>query len=85
MKVLKDDVRQRAKPEGSMTEGHLHREAMFFCSTILVQLDPQSPLLFREEEDQRETPLKLMGAGTRRILSQTEIEQAHTLFCTTTA
>ncbi|KAL3690612.1 hypothetical protein R1sor_016921 [Riccia sorocarpa] len=40
MKVLKDDVRQRAKPEGSMAKGHLHREAMFFCSTILAQLDP---------------------------------------------
>ncbi|KAL3694846.1 hypothetical protein R1sor_008497 [Riccia sorocarpa] len=77
MKVLKDDVRQRAKPEGSMAEGHLHREAMFFCSTILAQLDPGSPLLFREVEDGEEASFRLIGAGSKRSLSAMELDQIH--------
>ncbi|KAL3679372.1 hypothetical protein R1sor_022328 [Riccia sorocarpa] len=77
MKVLKDDVRQRAKPEGSMAEGHLHREAMFFCSTILAQLDPGSLLLFREVEDGEEASFRLIGAGSTRSLSAMELDQIH--------
>ncbi|KAL3682163.1 hypothetical protein R1sor_000185 [Riccia sorocarpa] len=77
MKVLKDDVRQRAKPEGSMAEGHLHREAMFFCSTILAQLDPGSPLLFREVEDGEDASFRLIGAGSKRSLSAMELDQIH--------
>ncbi|KAL3679015.1 hypothetical protein R1sor_021971 [Riccia sorocarpa] len=60
-----------------MAEGHLHREAMFFCSTILAQIDPTSPLLFQEPDDAAEIPLKLIGACTRRTLSLMEVNQIH--------
>ncbi|KAL3692246.1 hypothetical protein R1sor_005897 [Riccia sorocarpa] len=63
MKVMKDDVRQKAKPEGSMAEGHRLREAMFLCSNILEQLDPRSAFMLREKEETHITSLKLIGLG----------------------
>ncbi|KAL3676119.1 hypothetical protein R1sor_026067 [Riccia sorocarpa] len=77
MKVMKDDVRQKAKPEGSMAEGHCLREAMFLCSNILEQLDPRSAFMLREKEETHITSLKLIGLGEKRRLIQVEMLQPH--------
>ena len=45
MKVLKDFVRQKARPEGSMSEGWLVHESLFYVTEILHQLHPSAPLL----------------------------------------
>lgn len=39
MKTLKDFVRQKAKPEGSMLEGYLLQEAMEMLHDRIVQFD----------------------------------------------
>ncbi|KAL3678426.1 hypothetical protein R1sor_021382 [Riccia sorocarpa] len=77
MKVMKDDVRQKAKSEGSMAEGHRLREAMFLCSNILEQLDPRSAFMLREEEETHLTSRKLIGLGEKRRLTQIEMLQTH--------
>ncbi|KAL3691388.1 hypothetical protein R1sor_005039 [Riccia sorocarpa] len=77
MKVMKDDVRQKARPEGSMAEGHRLREAMFLCSNILEQLDQSSAFMLREKEETHLTSLKLIGSGEKRRLTQIEVMQAH--------
>ncbi|KAL3689792.1 hypothetical protein R1sor_016101 [Riccia sorocarpa] len=77
MKVMKDDVRQKARPEGSMAEGHRLREAMFLCSSILEQLDKSSAFMLREKEETHLTSLKLIGSGEKRRLIQIEVMQAH--------
>src|SRR5450759_4903892 len=43
MCTLKNNVRQRAYPEGSIVEGYMASEAMFYCSHILKQLDLDYP------------------------------------------
>ncbi|KAL3699108.1 hypothetical protein R1sor_017130 [Riccia sorocarpa] len=78
MKVMKDDVRQKAKPEGSMAKDHRLGEAMFLCSNILEQLHPQSAFMLRDREDTHLTSLRLICQGAKRRLSQTELVQAHT-------
>ncbi|KAL3676819.1 hypothetical protein R1sor_026767 [Riccia sorocarpa] len=77
MKVMKDDVRQKARPEGSMAEGHRLREAMFLCSNILEQLDQSSAFMLREKVETHLTSLKLIGSGEKRRLTQIEVMQAH--------
>ncbi|KAL3679629.1 hypothetical protein R1sor_022585 [Riccia sorocarpa] len=77
-RYMKDDVRQKARPEGSMVEGHRLREAMFLCSNILEQLHPQSVFMLRDREDTHLTSLRLIGQGAKKRLSQTELVQAHT-------
>ncbi|KAL3678325.1 hypothetical protein R1sor_021281 [Riccia sorocarpa] len=68
MKVMKDDVRQKARPEGSMAEGHRLREAMFLCSNILEQLHPQSAFMLRDREDTHLTSLRLIDQGAKKRL-----------------
>ncbi|KAL3687700.1 hypothetical protein R1sor_014009 [Riccia sorocarpa] len=77
MKVMKDDVRQKARPEGSMAEGHRLREAMFLCSNILEQFDQSSAFMLREIDETHLTSLKLIGSGEKRRLTQIEVMQAH--------
>ena len=43
MKTLKDFVRQRAQPEGSMAEGWLVQEYFVYISEYLSRVDPSMP------------------------------------------
>ena len=63
MKILKGFVRQRAKPEGSMSEGYLLQEAIGMLHDKIAQFDDFAPRVWKEEEDERVTGmcfLKLM-------------------------
>ena len=53
MKILKDFVRQRARPEGSMAEGWLVQEALVYISEYLSRVDPDMPRLCNNEDDER--------------------------------
>ena len=43
MQVLKGYIRNRARPEGSMAEGYLAAESMFYCKNIIATLHPRGP------------------------------------------
>ena len=51
MKVLKGFVRQKAKPEGSMSEGYLLQETMGMLHDEIAQFDEFAPRVWREEDD----------------------------------
>ena len=55
MKILKDFVRQRAKPEGSMLEGYLLQEAIGMFHDKIAQFDDFAPKVWKKEEDERVT------------------------------
>lgn len=50
LKVLKDFVRQKARPEGCMAEGWLARESLFYVTEFLANLHPNAPRLWTDEE-----------------------------------
>ena len=55
IKTLKNFVRQRAKPEGSMLEGYLLQKAMGILHDKIAQFDDFAPRVWKEEEDKRVT------------------------------
>ena len=59
MKTLKGFVRQRAKPERSMSEGYLLQEAMGMLHDKIAQFDNFAPKVWKEEEDERITCMRL--------------------------
>ncbi len=77
MKVLKGYVRQKARPEGSIAAGHLHAEALFYCTGTLSKLDNRIPTTWEEAQDERETGLVLLGSAKNRTLSALEMQQIH--------
>ena len=52
MKIHKDFVHQRAKLEGSMSEGCLLQEAMGMLYDKIAQFDDFAPKVWKEEEDE---------------------------------
>jgi hypothetical protein len=50
LKVLKDFVRQKAKPEGCMAECWLARESLFYVTEFLAYLHPSAPRLWTDED-----------------------------------
>ena len=57
MKTLKGFVRQRAKPEESMSEGYLLQEAMGMLHDKIAQFDDFAPKVWKEEEDEHVTSM----------------------------
>jgi hypothetical protein len=55
MKTLKDFVRQKTKPEGSMSEGYLLQEAIGMLHDKIAQFDDFASRVWKEEEDERVT------------------------------
>lgn len=77
MKELKDFVRQRAKPEGSMAEGYVASESMYYASEFVTRLQKSAPPAWVTEEDPKTLGLVL---PTRRRLQGMDVvfqEQAH--------
>ncbi|KAL3682693.1 hypothetical protein R1sor_000715 [Riccia sorocarpa] len=78
MRVLKEFIRQNAKMEGSIPEGYLVMEDMFYGSEFLSRLDPGAPLSsmadFENEKELGEVPY---GASTREKLDKTMLHQTH--------
>lgn len=69
MKVLKDFVRQKARPEGSMSEGWLAQESLFYISEFLLQIDPSSPRLWDDVERDEVIGEKAQGMGSLKKLT----------------
>lgn len=68
MKKLKDWVRQRAQPEGSMAAGYLMSEALFYSGGIIVAFDSNAPTAWEEAQDEAQTGLHVKGAERKRTL-----------------
>lgn len=77
MKVLKGYVRQMARAEGSMAEGHLHYEALFYCGDAMRAFDRTAPTAWEEAQDERMTGMILQGAKNERVLGELEHAQVH--------
>ncbi|KAL3678076.1 hypothetical protein R1sor_021032 [Riccia sorocarpa] len=78
MRVLKEFIRQNARMEGSIAEGYLVMEDMFYGSEFLNRLDPSDPLSsmadFENEKELGEVPY---GASIRKKMDKTMLHQAH--------
>ncbi|KAL3693625.1 hypothetical protein R1sor_007276 [Riccia sorocarpa] len=78
IRVLKEFIRQNAKMEGSIAEGYLVMEDMFYGSEFLSCLDPGAPLSsmadFENEKELGEVPY---GASTRKKMDKTMLHHAH--------
>ena len=57
MKTLKGFIREKAKPEESMSEGYLLQEAMRILHDKITQFDDVAPRIWKEEEDERVTSI----------------------------
>jgi hypothetical protein len=55
MKTLKDFVRQKTKPEGSISEGYLLQEALEVHHNTIGHLDEYAPRVWKEFDDKRIT------------------------------
>mgnify|MGYP000025790750 CR=1 FL=1 len=78
MCVLKRFVRQRARPEGSMAEGWLHQECMYYLSEYLPQAHEEAPLNWTHDESSTMTEEVLCGKGSPIRLSHEEQENLTT-------
>jgi hypothetical protein len=57
MKILYDFMRQKAKPEGSMSEGYLLQKTMGMLQDKITQFDDFAPRVWKEEEHGRVTSM----------------------------
>ncbi|KAL3677526.1 hypothetical protein R1sor_027474 [Riccia sorocarpa] len=79
LRVLKDYIRQHARMEGCIAEGHLLSEIMFFGSEVLGRLDSSAPVSsFVEEPDVREMDEYAYGGKQKKKLDRVQYLQAHT-------
>lgn len=74
MKVMKDYVRNRSRPEGSIIEGYIVEEAIEFCSEYLHDLDSVG---LRHDLDQDLNVTKGMGNGDILSVDNSLLNQAH--------
>jgi hypothetical protein len=49
MKTLKSMVRQKKHPEGSMSEGYLAQESLFYFGEMLTRLNPSGRQIWNED------------------------------------
>lgn len=80
LKTLKDFVRQRARPEGSMAEGWLVQESFVYISEYLSRVDPSMPRLWSNEEDARMESNVPQGKGRACIMKQSMMNKVNA-FC----
>ena len=60
--VLKNYVRQKAEPEGSIARGYVHFEALFFCIESISLFDSQAPTAWEEDQDLDDLRLEFIEA-----------------------
>lgn len=80
LKTLKDFVRQRARPEGSMAEGWLVQESFVYISEYLSQVDPRMPRLWSNEIDARMESNVPQGKGRVSIMKRSMMNKVNA-FC----
>lgn len=78
MGVLKGFVHQRARPEGSMAEGWLHHECMYYLSKYLQRLDDEAPCAWTADQSSTLTEEVISGKGAPLRLSIEERESLST-------
>ena len=69
MKTLKGFVRQKARPEGSMSKGWLVQESMVYITKFLASIDPNMPLQWHNKEDEHIVGEVAQREGTHRKMS----------------
>ncbi|CAM6082015.1 unnamed protein product [Calypogeia fissa] len=77
MGVLKRHVRNKQWVKGSIAEGHLATESMFFCTSIMSTINPNAPRGWVEHDDIEDD--RLTGATKDRRLSEVELHQVNTM------
>lgn len=70
-------MRQKSEPEGSIARGHLHYEALFFCSESIRLFHADAPTAWEEGQDLEEIGLELIGASKNEILTGARYTQIH--------
>lgn len=78
MGVLKGFVRQRARPEGSMAEGWLLHECMYYLAEYLQRVDDEAPRAWTMDESSKETSEIICGKGVPIKLTVEERESLST-------
>lgn len=77
MGQLKRFMRNTRWVEGSISEGYLAAESMFYCSNIIATIDPHAPRSWKENDD---TPDEhLTGARKKRQLTTLELGQINVM------
>lgn len=77
MGQLKSHVRNTRWVEGSIAEGHLAQESMFYCSNIISTIDPNAPRGWVEDDGEKEE--RLTGARRTRQLTALEVGQINVM------
>lgn len=78
MKVLKNFVRQRARPEGSMAEGYIVQESLYYVTEYLLTIDPHAPRLWSDADDEKVSGEVLQGMGKETQLTMDIREKINT-------
>ena len=78
MKVLKQFVRQKARPEGSIVEGYMVFQEMVHLSEYLPQFHIEAPRLWNYNQSQSFEGEKLEGEGTsKRIKGKQNVSSSY--------
>eukprot|EP00249_Psilotum_nudum_P018746 c26943_g1_i2 orf=82-522(+) len=78
MKVLKGFVRQKARPEGSMVEGWLVYESLCYTTKYLSAIDPMTPRIWTDEDNEKISGEVLEGKGKLQKLRYDTHEKINT-------
>ena len=86
MHTLKEFVRNKARPEGSIAEAYIADECLTFCSRYLHRAETRFNRLERNEDDGHRQDKGLtifmkmgnpLGQGTIKVLSHEDWKRAH--------
>jgi hypothetical protein len=77
MKYLKDYVRTKARPEGSMVEGYVMDDILGFCTMYMTRFIPTRRRVWDDKEEPGLFDEELEGGGIKRMLSANLQQWAH--------
>jgi hypothetical protein len=77
MKFMKDYVRIKARPEGSMAEGYVMEETLGFCTEYMSRFSATRRCVWDDHEEPGLFDEELEGRGIKRPMSQNLRAWAH--------
>jgi hypothetical protein len=77
MKTLKSMVRQKKNPEGSMSEGYLAQESLFYFGEMLTRLNPSGRQIWNEDMMPKPNKVILPKTRTKKKLDCDTHKQVH--------
>jgi hypothetical protein len=77
MKLLKDHVRSRNNPEGSMALGYIKDETLGYLTEYMAGFEPVSTRVWNSEEEEGVIGEVLQGSATPKKLSHEARDMAH--------